>query len=100
MRRILLPEVGNFVKNVTHDISQKIPSRESLKSILLSSTRNIRSSIIRGGGKRKIKPKQKRKNIKKPTTKKKKSNFGMKHKDVFSSGDYELLEISRNRNKM
>ena len=48
---ILLLEVGNFVRNVTHDISQYIPSMESFKSNLLSSARNIGSRIVRGGGK-------------------------------------------------
>ena len=97
LRSILLPEVGNFVKNVTHDISQKIPSRESLKNNLLSSARNIGSRIVRGGGKRKTKSKQKRKNnkkgvIKKNKKKKKKNktHCGVKRKDVFSSGAYEL----------
>ena len=91
LRSILLPEVGNFVRNVTHDISQRVPSRESVITNFLSFARNIGSRIVRGGEKRKIKSKQKRKNIKKPATrKKKKSHCEMKHKDIFNSGNYEL----------
>ena len=97
LKSILLPEIGNFVRNVTHDISQKVPSRESLKTNLLSSAKNIGSRIVRGGGKRKIvKSNLKRKNIKQSTSKKnkkkkKKGHCVMKQKkDIFNSGKYEL----------
>ena len=36
---------------------------KALKFNLLSATRNISSPIVRGGGKRKIKPKQRRKYV-------------------------------------
>ena len=89
LRSIILPEVGNFVKNGTHDISQKIHLRESLKKNVLSSARNIGLRIVRGGGKRKIKSLQKQKCNKEPiTNKKKKSYCGMKHEDVIASGVY------------
>ena len=87
LRSIILPEVGNFIKEyIYHDISQKFPSRESLKSNLLSSARNIGSRTVRGGGKHKTKPKQKRKSIEKDITVKK-THCVIEYKDVFNSGD-------------
>ena len=74
LRSIILPEVGNFVKNGTHDISQKIHLRESLKKNVLSSARNIGLRIVRDGGKHKTNPKRKRKSMKKGITKKKESH--------------------------
>ena len=62
LKRFILPEIGSLVKNVSHDVSQNIPLRDTLKANTLNSLKNVGSRIVRGAG-RKVKKHRKRKII-------------------------------------
>ena len=49
LKRFILPEVGGLVKNVTHDVSQSIPLRNSLKVNAMKSMKNVGSRIVKYG---------------------------------------------------
>lgn len=95
LKSIILPEIGNLVKNITHDISHNIPARQSFKNNVVTSVKNVGSRIVRGG-RRNSKSKKKVKSVKKKIVKKKRKkkiirkNCGMKGKDIFTSGLYDV----------
>ena len=57
IKSLILPELGNFTKNVMEDISQNIPPKQSIKSNLKKSVKNVGKKILRGGGGGKVKRK-------------------------------------------
>ena len=49
IKSLILPEIGNFTKNLMDDISQNISPKQSIKSNLKKSVKNNGKKIIRGG---------------------------------------------------
>ena len=83
IKRIILPEVGTLAQNVTRDVSNGVPLRDTLKQSLKRSAINVGKRVVtgRGGKKRLIKRKiKKQRKIKCPSIK----------NDIFSNGKYEL----------
>ena len=50
LRNYILPEVGGFVKNMTSDVTNNVPIRNSVRRNLISSAQNIGKRIVRGAG--------------------------------------------------
>ena len=67
LRSIILPEIGNFTKNVTSDYGNNIPMKQSLKRNAVSSGKNIARKLMGGSRKHNI---SKKKNIKKKQARK------------------------------
>ena len=95
LKRIILPEVGNFVRNVADDVGQNISFGQSMKNNALNSTKNIGKKIMRGG--KLVKKKRKKQNIRnkkmmKIKNKKKRKQRSIKscNSDIFSSNKYDL----------
>ena len=102
VKSLILPELGNFTKNVMDDISQNVSPKQSIKSNFKKSVKNVGKKIIRGGGdgkvKRKVVTKKKAKRVnrgkvvKKPQKKYVKKGVGGKcdfmQDDIFSSEKY------------
>ena len=100
LKRILLPEIGNFVQNITNDISTDTPPRESVKRNIKKSIRNIGSRVInsKGGRKRKCKRnsktrgktknvgKNKKRKVVKKTQVKNKNKMCKPPRDIFDNG--------------
>ena len=89
LKNFILPEAGNFVKNIANDMNNNIPLRKNIKRNFIRSASNVGKTIIQGGKKiRKVlRGKSKRKNnTKKKTIKKnnKKRKCNIKKRDVFS----------------
>ena len=53
VKNLLLPEIGNFAKNISQDVANNVPFKQSMKRNIISSGKNIGSRIIGGGRKRK-----------------------------------------------
>ena len=51
LRSLILPEIGNFAKNVASDIGNNIPIKQTLRRNAISSGKTIARKII-GGAKR------------------------------------------------
>ena len=64
LRGLILPEVGNFVKNITEDVSNNVPVKKSLKSNAAKSVKNVGRRIFTS--KNKGKPVKKNNARKKP----------------------------------
>ena len=98
LKRYILPEIGSLVKNVSHDVSQNVPLRDTLKANTFNSLKNVGSRIVRGAGqkvkkhrKRKfINTKKKKKSLPKKSKKQKKHCAVKRKKDIFDS---EILSI-------
>ena len=87
LRRIILPEVGNLVNNVSQDVSQNMPLRQSMRKNLVSAAKNVKNRLVRGGAKKKRKNSKKSKKNKKIKTGKKKGKkhcHRKKNTDIFS----------------
>ena len=84
VKNLILPEIGNFAKNVTHDVANNVPFKRSMKRNILSSSKNIGSRIIgagkkkKNGGKKKIVKKKPKKTLKRCKN------------DIFSYGKFEI----------
>ena len=88
IKSIIAPEFGNFVQNMTDDVSRNIPLKKSMKANLLKSTKNLGKRIMRGAGRSKS-TKKKKKTVK-PKKKKKDSNNKSCHADIFTSNKYDF----------
>ena len=92
LRRIILPEVGNLINNVTQDISQNVPLRQSVRKNVVTSAKNVRNRLMRGGAKKRKSVKKnslKTRKIKKQQKRKKKTGNTQCHSkkkssDIFS----------------
>lgn len=88
LKSIILPEFGSFTKNVTSDVSNGIPLKESVKDNMGKSIRNIGRRVVnRGGGKRKKKNKTRALPRRKKMRRRK--CLSMKN-DVFSRAEYNI----------
>lgn len=81
VKRLILPEIGNFAKNVTDDLANNVPIKQSMRRNIISSGKNIGSRIIGAG-------KNKKKTSKKKSVKKTKKRPKRCKNDIFSSGKY------------
>jgi len=92
LKSIIVPEVGNFARNVSADYGHGVPLRQSLKKNSVVSAKNIGSALARkarGGRYKRQKPlKNKRKNVKK----KKRNNSSClnANNDIFSRSKLDL----------
>lgn len=55
LKRMILPELGNFTQQVVSDAANNIPMGLSLKRNLKQSARNLGNRIVRGGSRKKSK---------------------------------------------
>ena len=96
IKSLILPEIGNFTKNLMDDISQNISPKQSIKSNLKKSVKNVGKKIIRGGNVLQKNKMNTKKNIKKKVSsagkkwKKKKqvNKCGFIKNDIFSNEKY------------
>ena len=60
IKGLVFPEVGNFAKNVVNDLGNDIPFKKNIRKNLVGSMKNIGKRVIRGGGGRINKRKNKK----------------------------------------
>jgi len=92
LKSIIVPEVGNFARNMTADYGHGIPLRQSLKKNGMTSVKNIGTALARkarGGKYKRLKPV---KNKKQGVKKKKKNNSSCisVNNDIFSRSKLNL----------
>ena len=94
LKNLLLPELGAMANNVTRDISEGVPLKQSLKQRSLGAVKNIGKSVIGRGGRvrkrRATKRKAKNKTNRKNYGKRKKPPCASLKNDIFTSSRYEI----------
>ena len=103
IRKIVLPEIGGFVKNVADDVSNNLPIKSSMKRNLISSVGKVGKRIVRGGAKKrknKIKKNRSKKRTKPSKSGRKTKKRGKKTnkrcnlnmtKDIFDNDIYSHI---------
>ena len=92
IKSIVLPEVGNFAKNVSDDVSQGRNFRRALKQRGVESVVNVGKRVMRKarGGKKKNILKKQSTSKKKSTTKKKTLKQCVRKNDIFNTNKFQL----------